>query len=71
MELFGGGGNFTEKLIPYSDSDDLVNKEDPTKIYLNSTKIGEGAAGEVFLATDCKTNEQVSIPFLLLMVVTL
>jgi len=40
---------------------DLVNKEDPTKIYLNSTKIGEGAAGEVFLATDCKTNEQIAI----------
>jgi len=40
---------------------DLVSKDDPTKIYLNPTKIGEGAAGEVFLATDTKTNEQIAI----------
>jgi hypothetical protein len=40
----------------------LVSKDDPTKLYLNPTKIGEGAAGEVFLATDCNTNEQVRSP---------
>jgi len=40
---------------------DLVSKDDPTKVYLNPTKIGEGAAGEVFLATDTNTNEQIAI----------
>jgi len=40
---------------------DLVSKEDPNKLYLNLTKIGEGAAGEVFLAVDAKTNEKVAI----------
>ncbi|KAL6040234.1 Serine/threonine-protein kinase pakA [Balamuthia mandrillaris] len=40
---------------------DLVNKEDPTKIYLNLTKIGEGAAGKVYLGTHVETGEQVAI----------
>lgn len=40
---------------------DLVSKDDPTKLYLNPTKIGEGAAGEVFLALDSTTKEQVAI----------
>ncbi|GAM21866.1 hypothetical protein SAMD00019534_050410 [Acytostelium subglobosum LB1] len=40
---------------------DLVNREDPTKIYKNMTKIGEGAAGEVFVATSSKTNKRVAI----------
>jgi len=40
---------------------DLVSKDDPTKLYLNPTKIGEGAAGEVFLALDSSTKEQVAI----------
>ncbi|KAN0023017.1 hypothetical protein ACTFIV_001557 [Dictyostelium citrinum] len=40
---------------------DLVTKEDPTKIYKNMTKIGEGAAGEVFVATSSKNNKRVAI----------
>lgn len=40
---------------------DLVSKEDPTTLYLKPKKIGEGAAGEVFLATDAKTGEQLAI----------
>ncbi|KAF2078313.1 hypothetical protein CYY_000405 [Polysphondylium violaceum] len=40
---------------------DLVSKEDPTKIYRNMTKIGEGAAGEVFVATSSKNNKRVAI----------
>ncbi|GAM19841.1 hypothetical protein SAMD00019534_030160 [Acytostelium subglobosum LB1] len=40
---------------------DLVNREDPTKIYKNMTKIGEGAAGEVFVATSSKTTKRVAI----------
>jgi len=31
---------------------DLVSKEDPTVLYSNMDKIGEGAAGEVFVAQD-------------------
>lgn len=41
--------------------DDLVNKEDPTKLYLKQRKIGEGAAGEVFIATCARTKEDVAI----------
>lgn len=33
---------------------DLVNKADPTTIYTNIIKIGEGAAGEVFSAIDTR-----------------
>jgi protein-serine/threonine kinase len=33
---------------------DLVNKADPTQIYTNIVKIGEGAAGEVFSAIDTR-----------------
>eukprot|EP01133_Synstelium_polycarpum_P013342 gene13342-15693_t len=40
---------------------DLVSKEDPTKIYKNMTKIGEGAAGEVFVATSSKNSKRVAI----------
>jgi len=40
---------------------ELVSKEDPLKIYKNMTKIGEGAAGEVFVATNVKTNSKVAI----------
>jgi len=42
--------------------DDLVNKtDDPEKTYLNAEKIGEGAAGEVFLATRTGTSDKVAI----------
>jgi len=40
---------------------ELVSKEDPTKLYLKPKKIGEGAAGEVFLATSVGTKEEVAI----------
>jgi serine/threonine protein kinase len=39
----------------------LINKEDPNTIYSNSKKIGEGAAGEVFLAVDSRSNQKVAI----------
>eukprot|EP01090_Pellita_catalonica_P013630 TRINITY_DN3288_c0_g1_i2.p1 TRINITY_DN3288_c0_g1~~TRINITY_DN3288_c0_g1_i2.p1 ORF type:complete len:504 (+),score=84.47 TRINITY_DN3288_c0_g1_i2:27-1538(+) len=40
--------------LPEDDEDnleELINKTDPTTIYSNIKKIGEGAAGEVFVAT--------------------
>ncbi|KAK5577799.1 hypothetical protein RB653_002747 [Dictyostelium firmibasis] len=41
---------------------DLVSQEDPTKLFgEGSTKIGEGAAGEVFVVTQLKTNNRVAI----------
>lgn len=40
---------------------DLVSKEDPTKLYKSMTKIGEGAAGQVFVATHVKTGNKVAI----------
>lgn len=41
--------------------DQLVSKEDPTQRLVNAKKIGEGAAGEVFLATDSSSNHPVAI----------
>lgn len=42
--------------------DDLVNKvDDPEKTYVNMEKIGEGAAGEVFLATKAATGDKVAV----------
>jgi hypothetical protein len=40
---------------------DLVSKEDPTKLYKSMTKIGEGAAGQVFVATQIRTGTKVAI----------
>jgi serine/threonine protein kinase len=40
---------------------DLISKEDPNLIYSDSKKVGEGAAGEVFLATDCRNGQRVAI----------
>lgn len=40
---------------------DLVNKEDPTNLYGDTKKVGEGAAGEVFLATHLKKKTKVAI----------
>eukprot|EP01113_Clastostelium_recurvatum_P015318 TRINITY_DN1850_c0_g1_i4.p1 TRINITY_DN1850_c0_g1~~TRINITY_DN1850_c0_g1_i4.p1 ORF type:complete len:996 (-),score=356.08 TRINITY_DN1850_c0_g1_i4:90-3077(-) len=40
---------------------DLISQEDPKKIYAFSHKVGEGGAGEVFLATSLKTKEKVAI----------
>jgi Protein kinase domain/P21-Rho-binding domain len=40
---------------------DLVSRDDPHQIYGAEKKIGEGAAGEVFLATDSRDKRQVAI----------
>jgi len=40
---------------------DLVSREDPTKLYKSMAKIGEGAAGQVFVATHVKTGARVAI----------
>jgi serine/threonine protein kinase len=42
-------------------AEDLLSKEDPNQIYRDAKKVGEGAAGEVFLATDSRTAERVAI----------
>ena len=42
--------------------DELINTEvDPTALYPDMRKIGEGAAGEVFLATDSHTGRRVAV----------
>ena len=41
--------------------DQLVSQDDPTTIYFDMKKIGEGAAGEVFVATTKKTNKKVAV----------
>jgi len=41
--------------------DELVSKDDPTSIYQDARKVGEGAAGEVFLATNSRTSQRVAI----------
>lgn len=40
---------------------DLISLDDPKKLYINSVKIGEGGAGEVFSATHTRTKEKVAI----------
>ncbi|PRP81253.1 hypothetical protein PROFUN_02087 [Planoprotostelium fungivorum] len=40
---------------------DLLSKEDPNVIYKDTRKVGEGAAGEVFLARDSRTNDMLAI----------
>lgn len=40
---------------------DLISHEDPTKLYVNLKKIGEGAAGEVYLGTNTRNNQQIAI----------
>jgi len=41
--------------------EELVSTEDPTLRFVNEEKIGEGAAGQVFKATDRKTSHVVAI----------
>jgi len=41
--------------------DELVSKGDPEEIYKDFVKIGEGAAGEVFLASNGTTGQKVAI----------
>jgi len=57
---------FNYKPVPLPDERpialaDLVSKEDPTKIYKSMTKIGEGAAGQVFAATNVRTGTKVAV----------
>lgn len=40
---------------------DFVSKEDPNMLYSDMTKVGEGAAGEVFMAINSKTGERVAV----------
>jgi len=47
-----------ERLISLND---LVSKENPKKLYLDPRKIGEGAAGEVFLAKSAASGKEVAI----------
>jgi serine/threonine protein kinase len=48
--------------VEYNDINELVNKVDnPLKLYVNLEKCGEGAAGEVFLATEVATERSVAI----------
>eukprot|EP01099_Mayorella_cantabrigiensis_P008285 TRINITY_DN76_c0_g1_i4.p1 TRINITY_DN76_c0_g1~~TRINITY_DN76_c0_g1_i4.p1 ORF type:complete len:450 (-),score=130.28 TRINITY_DN76_c0_g1_i4:273-1565(-) len=54
----------TPKLLPDEKPvtlNDLISKNDPKEIYTNFKKIGEGAAGEVFLATNTQTNIQIAV----------
>jgi len=41
--------------------DQLIKKEDPTKIFANIKQIGEGTFGEVYVGTDLRTLEKVAI----------
>lgn len=47
-----------EKVISLND---LINTTDPLELYSDILKIGEGAAGEVFIATELKTGRKVAI----------
>ncbi|GAM27444.1 hypothetical protein SAMD00019534_106200 [Acytostelium subglobosum LB1] len=40
---------------------ELISLDDPRKIYININKIGEGGAGEVFEATNTRTNTTIAI----------
>lgn len=39
--------------------DDVLNKQDPNKLYFGLRKIGEGGVAEVYEATDKKTKKKV------------
>lgn len=49
------------EFVGVTSTEDLISKEDPNTIYTNMKKVGEGAAGEVFLATDSRKNLKVAI----------
>ncbi len=60
------GAYVTPTAIPLPDESsltlaDLISKEDPTKIFSGFAKIGEGAAGEVFLATHSTSGNKVAV----------
>jgi len=39
----------------------LVSREDPRKLFTDMKKVGEGAAGEVFLARDTRSNKKIAV----------
>lgn len=41
--------------------DDLISKEDPTKLFTGLKKVGEGASGAVFSAKNVKTRQEVAL----------
>lgn len=41
--------------------EDLVKREDPSKLFVNVKKIGEGTFGEVFVGLDIRSFEKVAI----------
>src|SRR5690606_23024219 len=41
--------------------DELLSNDDPNQIYSNFKKIGEGAAGQVFVAVDTRTGRKVAV----------
>lgn len=63
----GAGGDYTppaHQALPDESNltlADLISKENPTRLYSGMAKIGEGAAGEVFLATHNSTGNKVAI----------
>jgi hypothetical protein len=45
---------------------ELLSKEDPTELYPDAVKVGEGAAGEVFKGVDSRSGEVVAIKKMIL-----
>jgi len=61
-----GGSMDDEVSVPLPETrevslQDLLSKEDPNVIFKDARKVGEGAAGEVFLARDARTNDMLAI----------
>lgn len=48
------------------DVNDIVSHEDPTTIYLNLRKVGQGTSGSVFVAIDSRTGQEVAIKQMIL-----
>jgi hypothetical protein len=48
-----------EEIVP--DIDQIITKIDPTGVYTNEIKIGQGAFGEVYWAVDTRVNQAVAI----------
>jgi Protein kinase domain/P21-Rho-binding domain len=65
-QLPGGAGHTPPPKVELPEEkaltlDQLVSSDDPMKLYKDFLKIGEGAAGEVFVATHTKTGGKVAI----------
>ena len=64
----GGGGGSTSSssnghlnLINSSSSDIAIEREDPSKLFVEQTEIGHGNFGAVYFAKNVRTNEIVAI----------